>query len=269
MCEHWLFAPFTPFGTKLIPETVPIELPIQRNIPSRKKHKGYIPLWSELRLDTSQPVFISRFTTVGRPKRPCDTLTHHMTDAAHVLPVLFSFTTPAKYCFRAIALFTKYVTGIVPAPSPPPSPPPRPNLFHRTTIRRLRKPRSAGNLQVQPSPTPASEPPILAAATVDQVTTDTNSPPTARPKLLGRSLSARVSRVTSYILPTPSLSSLSIQESPFDGLPNGGARRGDSSTSSDVGGSRFPQLASPQIPNVERRAGDQTTYETPVRHQTL
>jgi hypothetical protein len=32
-------------------------------------------------------------------------------DAAHVLPVLFSFTTPAKYCHRAIATFCKYVTG--------------------------------------------------------------------------------------------------------------------------------------------------------------
>ncbi|KIK71239.1 hypothetical protein GYMLUDRAFT_235590 [Collybiopsis luxurians FD-317 M1] len=33
-------------------------------------------------------------------------------DVAHVLPVLFSFTTPAKYCFRAMATFCKYVTGI-------------------------------------------------------------------------------------------------------------------------------------------------------------
>ncbi|KAF8648507.1 hypothetical protein AX16_006213 [Volvariella volvacea WC 439] len=33
-------------------------------------------------------------------------------DAAHVLPVLFAFTTPAKYCFRAIASFTAHVTGL-------------------------------------------------------------------------------------------------------------------------------------------------------------
>ncbi|KAL6305246.1 hypothetical protein BKA93DRAFT_825271 [Sparassis latifolia] len=33
-------------------------------------------------------------------------------DAAHTLPVLFSFTTPAKYCFRAIATFCKFVTGL-------------------------------------------------------------------------------------------------------------------------------------------------------------
>jgi hypothetical protein len=33
-------------------------------------------------------------------------------DAAHVLPVLFSFTTPAKFCYRAMAIFCKYVTGM-------------------------------------------------------------------------------------------------------------------------------------------------------------
>ncbi|KAG1746357.1 hypothetical protein EDB19DRAFT_1631628 [Suillus lakei] len=33
-------------------------------------------------------------------------------DTAHVLPVLFSFTTPGKYCYRAIASFTKHVTGM-------------------------------------------------------------------------------------------------------------------------------------------------------------
>ncbi|KZP28521.1 alpha/beta-hydrolase [Athelia psychrophila] len=41
-------------------------------------------------------------------------------DAAHVLPVLFAFTTPAKFCFRAMATFCKQVTGM--APLPPLSP---------------------------------------------------------------------------------------------------------------------------------------------------
>ncbi|KAI0919010.1 hypothetical protein AcV5_002037 [Taiwanofungus camphoratus] len=38
-------------------------------------------------------------------------------DAAHTLPVLFSFTKPAKYCYRGIATFCKYITGILPSPS--------------------------------------------------------------------------------------------------------------------------------------------------------
>ncbi|KAI0067652.1 alpha/beta-hydrolase [Artomyces pyxidatus] len=40
-------------------------------------------------------------------------------DAAHVLPVLFAFTTPAKYCYRAIASFCKHVTNMNPAPQSP------------------------------------------------------------------------------------------------------------------------------------------------------
>ncbi|KAF8918226.1 hypothetical protein CPB85DRAFT_1283128 [Mucidula mucida] len=31
---------------------------------------------------------------------------------AHIIPVLFSFTTPGKYCFRAVASFIKHVTGM-------------------------------------------------------------------------------------------------------------------------------------------------------------
>ncbi|KAF7315080.1 Abhydrolase-3 domain-containing protein [Mycena indigotica] len=33
-------------------------------------------------------------------------------DTAHVLPVLFAFTTPGKFCFRAIATFCREVTGL-------------------------------------------------------------------------------------------------------------------------------------------------------------
>nr|GAT56166.1 predicted protein [Mycena chlorophos] len=33
-------------------------------------------------------------------------------DTAHVLPVLFSFTTPGKFCFRAMAAFCREVTGM-------------------------------------------------------------------------------------------------------------------------------------------------------------
>lgn len=42
-------------------------------------------------------------------------------DAAHILPVLFGFTTPGKFCYRAIANFIRHVTGI-PIPSQPKSP---------------------------------------------------------------------------------------------------------------------------------------------------
>jgi hypothetical protein len=37
----------------------------------------------------------------------------HVLDVAHVLPILFPFSTPGKYCYRAIALFSKHVTDTV------------------------------------------------------------------------------------------------------------------------------------------------------------
>ncbi|KJA28859.1 hypothetical protein HYPSUDRAFT_33255 [Hypholoma sublateritium FD-334 SS-4] len=33
-------------------------------------------------------------------------------DSPHILPILFSFSTPAKFCFRAMANFTKFVTNM-------------------------------------------------------------------------------------------------------------------------------------------------------------
>jgi hypothetical protein len=47
------------------------------------------------------------------PSRPFPALRFSFNlDCCHVLPVLFSFTTPAKYCHRAIASFIKEVTGM-------------------------------------------------------------------------------------------------------------------------------------------------------------
>lgn len=62
-------------------------------------------------------------------------------DTAHVLPVLFSFTTPGKFCYRAIASFTKHVTGMNAlsrsSSSPIGSPPPTSALPSRTVVRRF------------------------------------------------------------------------------------------------------------------------------------
>lgn len=33
-------------------------------------------------------------------------------DSPHILPILFPFTTPAKFCYRAVATFCKHVTGM-------------------------------------------------------------------------------------------------------------------------------------------------------------
>lgn len=60
-------------------------------------------------------------------------------DTAHVLPVLFSFTTPGKFCYRAIASFTKHVTGMnaLSRSSSTPTGSPTSALPSRTVVRRF------------------------------------------------------------------------------------------------------------------------------------
>ncbi|KAI9441922.1 hypothetical protein H4582DRAFT_1811008 [Lactarius indigo] len=53
---------------------------------------------------------------VGKHMRPTPVHIQVYDDVGHVLPVLFPFTTPGKYCHRAIALFCKHVTNMQPAP---------------------------------------------------------------------------------------------------------------------------------------------------------
>ncbi|KAH7883288.1 hypothetical protein F5I97DRAFT_1903823 [Phlebopus sp. FC_14] len=52
---------------------------------------------------------------VGIEQRHSSTPVHLQVydDTAHVVPVLFAFTTPGKFCYRAIATFTKHVTGML------------------------------------------------------------------------------------------------------------------------------------------------------------
>jgi acetyl esterase/lipase len=42
---------------------------------------------------------------------------YHILEAAHILPVLFSFCTPAKFCFRALASFNRHVWNVAHPPS--------------------------------------------------------------------------------------------------------------------------------------------------------
>ncbi|KAI9452279.1 hypothetical protein BJY52DRAFT_940839 [Lactarius psammicola] len=52
------------------------------------------------------------FKHVEKHMRPTPVHLQVYDDVAHVLPVLFPFTTPAKYCYRAVALFCKHVTDM-------------------------------------------------------------------------------------------------------------------------------------------------------------
>ncbi|TFK74645.1 alpha/beta-hydrolase [Pluteus cervinus] len=179
-------------------------------------------------------------------------------DAAHVLPVLFSFTTPAKYCFRAIASFTRFVTKMERAPtSPAPS-------SIQSPPRKLKKSRRASTLVVTQEPLKTGlTPPLSAPLPQDTGSTTTLVSPSSSPPIDGgtvkRTLSSRVSRATSYF-------SHNHRASAISGLPNGGPSR-IMSVSSDVGGPRFSAMTvtptPSQLPPDVSYAGDPKVYYEP------
>lgn len=74
--------------------------------------------WRGSRSGTALPRSTSKFTTVRSSMLPSlRILNPSHADCAHTLPILFAFTTPGKFCFRAMSTFIKYITGMLPKPS--------------------------------------------------------------------------------------------------------------------------------------------------------
>ncbi len=83
-------------------------------------------------------------------------------DAAHVIPLMFIATTPAKYCYRAIATFFKHVTNMPPTAS----------------LQKHRPLTELTSSEMVASPVSASPPPIEAEPTIQSSSTQTR--PTTR-----------------------------------------------------------------------------------------
>ena len=96
-------------------------------------------------------------------------------DVGHVLPILFPFTTPGKYCYRAVALFMEHVT------EPPQVLRPhgeiqssqRPNLYRSLTSGFSR---AASNIKRRSSLAP---PPTVRKTSGQAVTWNDSSPSTS------------------------------------------------------------------------------------------
>ncbi|OBZ69937.1 AB hydrolase superfamily protein C4A8.06c [Grifola frondosa] len=168
----------------------------------------------------------------GIEKRHAPTNVHLQVydDTAHTLPVLFSFTTPAKYCFRAMAIFCKYVTGILP-----------PAENFTTAIRTLSPSSSASRLATSDENGAASlMPPIPHAHSTPSIHTPDSQRARSQSDVLGNNADG-------HHLPHPSNKSmrraLSASVSTFLRRNNGRAPQvSESSTedsSSDVAGPRF------------------------------
>ncbi|KAF9071674.1 hypothetical protein BDP27DRAFT_1418782 [Rhodocollybia butyracea] len=67
-------------------------------------HKAAHPDQFPIR-DATKELYPALYGIEERFKKPTPVHLQVYDDTAHVLPVLFSFTTPAKYCFRAMAIF--------------------------------------------------------------------------------------------------------------------------------------------------------------------
>lgn len=155
-------------------------------------------------------------------------------DTAHVLPVLFSFTTPAKFCFRAIATFCKHVIRIPPSlPSPIPTANTIPSMQSSDS---LREAETFGDVKVDKVPN-------------NRLHNRFSSP---SPK---RSFSTELHRALSNIRHTAKSNTRddhrkTLHDEPVDS---------SESSPSDVGGPRF-QISSSHQPGG-RTAGDPGVYD--------
>ncbi|KAG0708609.1 hypothetical protein DFH29DRAFT_1041315 [Suillus ampliporus] len=168
-------------------------------------------------------------------------------DTAHVLPVLFSFTTPGKFCYRAIASFTKHVTGMnalsrspsssIVSASPLPS---RPVATSFSLLSRaLSTPELLNRMQGKPgSPSPPNGP---------------DSPPSPRSP---KSFLPPFSR-----LGVPSrANTLQVPKSASDNALSKSSMRARSSDNVKVGGPEIIGSVSDSADRVQRFAGESGVY---------
>ncbi|EKM53370.1 uncharacterized protein PHACADRAFT_259700 [Phanerochaete carnosa HHB-10118-sp] len=209
-------------------------------------------------------------------------------DAAHILPILFSFTTPAKYCFRAIATFIRHVTGMLPTSisdsigdipvtlSPPTSPGVPATPEDQLSIPdEVRLPRASPNLDVRSLPASRTPSPRARGASLFVLTKRSvdDSAGTSRKMSLRRAFSTHVSRAgvmfkSSSAHPAQPASALDVSlSSPTRSrqstspAPSGDRATNGSGEPGDVAGPRFYGSGMKECEDGERRAGEAVVYQ--------
>lgn len=174
-------------------------------------------------------------------------------DTAHILPILFAFTTPAKFCFRAMATFCKFVTRMQSSPSINSNGPLSPVALARTFSPEQQPPDSAGSSTATISP--AQQSPTATGSYFPTTGAVTRSPTTiASRKSLRRTLSIQMTRAGTVLRRRATTTNL---------VQQGSQTGGSSPSSSDVAGPRFNGHMHP-VPSFEgeRAAGDPWVYHT-------
>jgi hypothetical protein len=154
-----------------------------------------------------------------------------------VLPVLFAFSTPAKYCFRAMATFCKHVIEGAYDPTSPPA----------TSV-------SMPNMSSKPLDNGVENGAELRAV---------QSAPSHGLKMsrsIRRSISVKMQRAASAMQPW-NLKKRQQAHPPLPTLPEAQQKPAPRLRStSDVGGPRFGGRSSPEPRDSERYAGEPTSY---------
>ena len=184
--------------------------------------------------------------------------TNSPTEAPHVLPVFFSFTTPAKFCFRAMASFSKFVTEMAP-PTSSIKQSSSCSMTRQHSLFSLLSPRPDQTMTVQTLE--ETEVVMLAGSQ-----TPDESPPRSSRKSLIRALSSQLSRLSIVLRrqPPPVCNSPpGLLGSPLFSevnTPPVSDTHENSRSSDAVAGPHF-QTTAPVEP-VERTAGDPLIYSS-------
>ncbi len=204
-------------------------------------------------------------------------------DCAHTLPILFAFTTPGKFCFRAMSTFIKYATGLLPKPgadkpmilendnkelymtaSPASTQanllatngvPPRMTMSRSEPLMKSR--RSMPALSASPEQSLDSPAVAVSPSSTSDVPPVPPVPASENKGKTRRALSARVSRASSFLRRRPAPSESEVPPVPGTPLPR---PRGHESSGSDVAGPRWQFHKSSADP-LHRHAGEQEVYD--------
>jgi hypothetical protein len=178
-------------------------------------------------------------------------------EAPHILPVLFPFTTPAKFCFRAISSFSRFVTGMAPQMQHPQSTSTIPQVDSISS----RQSFFSGFKVSYPRPEKAN---AVQAPEANSMLEQSSNERLSSRKSFKRALSSQMSRVGSVLGQSSPCESEPRLESPMaaeviNSLPSATHESSMSLVDVDVAGPRFQ--TSPEVePIGERTAGDPVVY---------
>ncbi|KAF5354758.1 hypothetical protein D9756_005500 [Leucocoprinus leucothites] len=133
----------------------------------------------------------------GRHPKPTSVHLQVYDGTCHVLPVLFLFSTPAKFCYRAMANFTKFVTGMPLGPSVSTSGSSILKMGRHASTPEMKRTLSPDPIDASENPPSEAELPASTSAPMSERGSGSSTPtapPVSRKQTLRRALSYKVAQ---------------------------------------------------------------------------